>query len=169
MEEFIEIGEIVRAHGINGEVKVKKLTSDSARFKRLKLVYIDEKPYKIMQLRDADDFVYLRFIGVSDRNTAASLKGKFISVNRVNAIDLEEGEYFIVDLVGASIVTESGNKLGIIKDIFSFGAADVIEATGERGNFSFPFLKKIVSEIDIESKLFVVKAEELEKVVVYED
>lgn len=169
MEEYIEIGEIVRAHGINGDLKIKKLTSDTERFKKLKLVYIEGKPYKIMQLRDAGDFVFLRFSGVTNRNEAEALKGKFISIDRVNAIDLQEGEYFIVDLIGSEIVTVNGEKLGVIKDISSFGSADVIEAEGERGKFGFPFLNKLVFKIDIEAKLFIVKAEEFEKVVVYED
>lgn len=169
MEEFIEIGEIVRAHGINGELKIKKITADPDRYRRLKVVYIDGNPYKISQMRDAGEFVYLRFSGITDRNAAESFKGKYVSVDRVNAIDLDDDEYFIADLIGCKLITQDGEELGKIKEILSFGAADVIEAESDKGVLRFPFLKKIIAAIDIDSKIFTVKREEWEQVVVYED
>lgn len=169
MNEYIEIGEIVRAHGINGELKIRKLTSDPERFKSIKLVYIDGRPYKIVSMRESGDFVFMRFLGCNDRNSAEALKNKYISIDRINAKALDEGEYFIADLIGCVITDECGNKLGKVTDISSFGAADVIEAIGEKGVFRFPFLNRLVLKIDTEAMIFSVKRDEFESVVVYED
>lgn len=45
MNDYITIGEIVRAQGIRGEIKVRPLTDDPERFYRLKVVYISDVPY----------------------------------------------------------------------------------------------------------------------------
>ena len=62
----ITVGQIIKAFGIKGEVKVKPITDDVTRFKKLKLVYFGEMPYKIIACRIAEGYVYLSFIGVSD-------------------------------------------------------------------------------------------------------
>ena len=56
---FITIGEILKAQGIKGEIKIKPLTDDIERFRKLKMVYIDGVPYKISSKRIDDKFVYL--------------------------------------------------------------------------------------------------------------
>ena len=39
--------------------------------------------------------------------------------------NLEEGEYFITDLIGKQIVFEDGEVLGVLEDVQNFGSADV--------------------------------------------
>ena len=47
MNEFITVGQIVRAVGIRGEIKVKPITDNPERFKKLKIVYIKSRPYRM--------------------------------------------------------------------------------------------------------------------------
>ncbi len=165
----ITVGQIIKAFGIKGEVKVKPITDDINRFKKLKLVYIGETPYKIIACRIAEGFVYLSFIGVSDRNTSETLVGKMLEIDRVNAVDLEEGRYFISDMIGCKVILSDGSNVGVITEVAQYGAADVITVKDGDKVCRFPFIKKLNSNFDIENKIMNADAKVFNEVCVYED
>ncbi len=166
--DYLTVGEIIKAQGVRGELKVRSLTDDSLRFKKLKIVYIDNRPYKISSVRVADGFVFLCFENCSDRDQALSLVGKELKIDRVNAVELEDGRYFIADLLGCSVTDEDGAVLGVIKDVSGYGAADVITAENNGKEFRFPFLKRLVVCVDVEKKIFKVYKDKLSEVCVYD-
>ena len=108
---------------------------------------------------------------VDDRNAAEMLRGKFLSIDRVNAVELDDGEYFITDLIGCAVVDENGKELGKITDVLqNGGAVDVICAVSSLGKeFRFPFLNRIVSSVNIAEKKFAVIEKLLNEVCVYDD
>lgn len=169
--DYITVGEILKPQGIMGEIKVKPLTQNAERFYKLRVVYIDGKPYKISGLRLERDYAFVKLITVDDRNAAELLRGKFLCIDRINAVDLDDGEYFIVDLIGCKVVTDSGEALGTINDILqNAGAVDVINAVSDDGTeFRFPFLNKIVVNVDVQNKQFTVIKELFDGVCVYDD
>lgn len=169
--EYITVGEIVRAHGIIGEVKVKPLTADAERFEKLRVLYIGDKPYKILGLRIDKDYVYIKLQGIDDRNAAEKLRGKFLQIDRINAVELDENEYFIADLIGCEVNDDCGETLGKIADITqNGGAVDVITVKMPSGKeCRFPFLNRVVSCVDISRKKFIVIRKLLDEVCVYDD
>ena len=167
--EYLTVGEVIKAQGIKGEIKVRPLTDNPLRFKKLKIVYIDNRPNKILTARITDGFVFLCLDGCDTRDKALALVGKELKIDRVNAVELDEGSYFIADLIGCTVCDENGNVLGIIKDILQYGAADVITAQKDGKEFRFPFLKRIVEEIDTDARIFKVSAKKLAEVCVYDD
>ncbi len=167
--DYITVGEIVKAQGIKGEVKARALTDDSMRFKKLKVVYIGDKAYKIIACRIDGDFVFLQFIGTDTRDDAELLVGKFLQIDRINAIDLDESSFFIADIVGCKIFTEGGAFIGEVVKVDQNGAADVFTAVNGKATVRFPFLKRIISRIDVDEKLFIIKEAQFNEVCVYED
>lgn len=169
MDEFITIGQIARAVGIRGELKVAPLTDDKARFASLRQVYIASRPYRIERFRTDADFVYLKLAGVDDRTAAETLKGKFIEIDRVNAVALSEDSYFIADLIGCKLIGSDGENLGKITDIAGYGAADVFTAFDGKRTVRFPFLKKLLVSVSPEAGVIVVDRKVFDEVSVYED
>lgn len=166
--DYIVVGEIIKAQGIKGEVKVRSLTDDSTRFKKLKIVYIDNIPKKIMSVRADGAFVYIKFSGVDTRDDATAIVGKFIEIDKINAVALPQDSYFIADLLNCTLKTEDGLELGEVLQIDSYGAADVITAKSGDKVFRFPFLKKIIKSVDIENKLIILIKAAFDEVCVYE-
>lgn len=167
--DYIVVGEVLKPQGIKGELKVRPFTDDSARFRKLRTVYFGDVPYKINSCR-IDGFVYIKLDGVDTRNAAENFVGKEVKIDRIHAVSPKEGSYFIVDLIGCDLKNDSGVTLGRIKDIDNFGAADVITVeTPEKKVFRFPFLNRIISNVDIDSKTISVVEKELSAVSVYED
>ncbi len=165
---FITVGEIVKAQGIKGELKVKPLTDDISRFKKLKKVYVCGVLYEIKSLRICDGFVYVALSGIVDRNAAEKLSKKEMQIDRSDAIDLPENTYFISDIIGCEVFLSDEKYVGIVDYIYQNGSADVYEVKGEK-NVMFPFLGSLVLSVDIVNKKIVLDKDEFQKVAVYED
>lgn len=168
MNEVFKIGVIVKPQGIRGDVKVQPLTDDINRFKNLKEVLIDDKTYRVSNVSIGGGMVFLELSGITDRNTAELFRGKFLCVKREDAIPLEEGRYFIADIIGCKVVTES-KTIGEIIDITS-SRTDIVTVKCENGKIMrFPFLKDLVTNVDIVNKIFAVKEKRLVEVSCYEN
>lgn len=165
---YITIGQIIKAQGIKGELKIKPLTDDALRYKKLKRVNIEGKDYEIKSLRISDNFVFLALSGIVDRNTAELFVGKEIRIDRIHAVNLPEDTYFISDIIGCEVFFSDGALLGKVDYVHQNGAADVFEVKGER-NVMFPFLNRLMVSVDIPDKKVVVDKDEFAKVAVYED
>ncbi len=169
----MDVGKILKPQGIRGEVKDEPLTDDPSRFCVLKTVEIEGKAMRISSARVQDGFVIIKFVGVDDRNAAELLRNKFISIDRTLAASLGDDEFYIVDLVGATLVARSqsgSTEVGTIERIESFGAADVFGCKTKDGKpFSFAFVKALRPEYDADSRTLFVDADKIREVAVYED
>jgi 16S rRNA processing protein RimM len=77
------------------------------------------------------------------------MKGMLIEVDRADAVELEEGEYFIEELKGLTVYDTSSERICRLKDIMQTGAVDVIVFDCEGKELMMPYLKEYVSEVNI--------------------
>lgn len=169
----MDVGQILKPQGIRGEIKVKPLTDDPSRFRLLKTVTIGGAVYRIERARIAQDGVYIKLFGVNDRNAAEMLRNKFISIERVAAVALDDDEFFIADLTNAELAVRSGADSRVVGNIIridSYGAADVFTVSDKDGKtFSFAFIKALEPEFDAQTRTLYVDEARLAEVAVYED
>ena len=164
MVDYFEIGHIDNTHGLKGELKVRSYSSTNKRFEELGSILVldndNYKSYDIEKVRYQNDIVLLKLKNVDIIEDAEKLKGKSIYIKREDANSLDEGEYFIADLLG-SRVYEEDNLLGTLEDIFTAGAADVyvIKCKG-KDDLLLPALKSVILETDVENKIIKVKVPE---------
>lgn len=160
MEDLFRVGVIANTHGIRGEVKVFPTTDDPKRFEWLKEVLLDtgtEKiPLKISSVRFFKNLVIVKFKGINNINEIEKYKGKDLYVTRENAVPLEEGEYYIADIIGASVETEEGEPFGELKDVLETGANLVYVVEHEGKEVLLPAIPDCVKEVDTEDKKVVV-------------
>ncbi len=168
MENLLEIGIIVKPQGIKGEVKVQTFSDNSERLKGLKSVVIDGKEYKITGKKFAVGALLLGLFGVSDRNDAESFRGRSVYARREDLDDLEEGTFYIADLIGLTLIV--GEKaVGKITEITPL-KTDVITVTTFDGKvLRFPFLKDLQAEVNLQDATFTVLEERFNQVVCYEN
>lgn len=156
MDDLLRVGVIASTHGISGEVKVFPTTDDPQRFKKLKkciLIYKKEKiELDITGVRFFKNLVILRFRQFDNINQVEKYKSAELYVTRENAVELDEDEYFICDLIGLKAVDESGNVIGTVTDVIQTGANDVYEITADSGKqYLFPAIKECVLGVDLEA------------------
>ena len=158
MDKLIIIGKITGAHGVRGEVKVFPLTDDPRRFLKLKECFTCgqdfEKPEALVcsSARLDRGNVLVRFEGVSDRDKAELMRGRFIAVERTNAVKLKKDSYFITDLKGLTVIDDVRGELGKVTDCFETGPQYTLEIKREnkKKNLMIPFVKAYCYEVSVE-------------------
>ncbi|MCF2683058.1 ribosome maturation factor RimM [Faecalicatena contorta] len=155
MEELLQVGVITSTHGVRGEVKVYPTTDDAARFKQLKHVLLDTGketlPLEIQGVKFFKQFVILKFKGFDNINDIERYKRCPILVERCDAVELEEDEYFIADMIGMAVETEDGKEFGTLKDVIETGANDVyVIDSAEHGEVLVPAIKECILDVNIE-------------------
>ncbi|MBQ8291430.1 MAG: 16S rRNA processing protein RimM [Clostridia bacterium] len=165
--ERLVIGEVLKPQGIRGELKIKTFTDFPEDVKAFKTVYIDGAPYKILSFRVAPDgFAYVGLRGIPDRNAAELFRGKLLEGERDDAPELDEGQYYVVDILGCECVTEEGTLLGTVTDITNL-SSDIytIEKAGKK--ILFPAVKGVVKCVDLENKKLVIDKRIFDEIAVY--
>ncbi len=162
------IGEIVKAQGIRGEVKIKPYAADIESFVRLGTVAIGGCPMKIRGVNVRGGFVFMSLEGVNDRNSAEVLVGKTVEIDRALAKPTDKDEYYVVDLIGCTVFLSGGEELGVLDNIENFGSADIFTVKGKR-TVRFPFLKRLNLRFDKDAKTVTIDKERFQEVCCYED
>jgi len=170
MENWFEIGIIVKPQGIRGELRVMPTTDDPARFALLDEVFIrpkttgkqveafPPKSYRLTGARLHKGLVLVKLAGVDDRNMAEKLVGGVLTIPPEKALPLDTDEYFIRDLVGLKVETEDGQALGEITSVFPTGANDVYIVLGPEGeSFMLPAIKDVVINVSLEDGIMTVR------------
>ncbi|MDD3139209.1 MAG: ribosome maturation factor RimM [Lachnospiraceae bacterium] len=157
MEQLLQVGVIASTHGIKGEVKVFPTTDDVMRFKKLKKVILDtgkeQLTLEIQGVKFFKQFAILKFKGIEDINDIEKYKGKGLFIERSNAVELEEGEYFIADMIGMHVITDDKKEFGILKDVMETGANDVyVIETLDNNEVLIPAIKQCIVNIDIKKQ-----------------
>ena len=155
MVSRFRVGVIAGTHGLRGEVKVFPTTDEPARFLDLEKVILDtgreERTLKIRSVKFFKKFVILGFEGMDRIEDVEKLKGSELLIGREDAIPLEEGEYFIPDLIGLKVVTDDGRELGVIKDVIETGANNVYDVQDDTGKrILIPAIPQCILDVRLE-------------------
>ena len=157
MEKQLQVGVISSTHGVRGEVKVFPTTDDVTRFRQLKKVYLDTGremlPLEIQNVKFFKQFAILKYKGIDNINDIEKYRGKSLMIDRVDAVDLDEDEYFIADMIGMKVCTEDGSEFGTLKDVMETGANDVyIIDSLEHGEVLIPAIRECILDVDMDEE-----------------
>ena len=161
MQKRLEVGQIVNTFGIKGEVKVVPFTDDIKRFDELKNVYVktkkESKQYKVENVKYHKNMVLIKLEGINNVESAEILRNAFLEIDRKDAVPLEEGTYFIADLIGLEVYTEEGKLLGKVDDIYNTGSNDIYVVKDELGKqILLPGIKEVIKEVMLEQEKIIV-------------
>lgn len=168
INDRITIGKIIGAHGVRGEVKVFPITDNVRRFTKLKKCFlvtensVVKQEINVKTSRVDRGNALITFEGIDDRDKAMLLKGLLIEVAREDAVKLPKDEFFIVDLIGLTVIDKNIGELGKIDDVYETGASHHILSVKRKGkkDLQIPFLKAICKNTDIEEGIMEVELPE---------
>lgn len=154
-KDLIPIGRVIRPHGVRGKIKLEYFGEDVNCFPPSREVFIEVKAgslraYDILETTPQPPRLILHLKGIERREEVESLIGKEVFIKREILPDLEEGEYYWMDLLGMSVETQEGKKIGRVKEIFSTGANDVYVVEGKRGEIFLPAIEEVIQSVDRE-------------------
>ena len=160
-KEYLEIGKIVNIHGLKGDVKVMPWCDEPELLCDFDRLFIDrdKKEIAVEDARVFKNTVIMRFEGCTSPEEAEKLRNKVLYIHR-DDLELEEGVYFIQDLIGLKVIdADNGKVYGTLKDVSQTGANDVYEVYDEEAKKSYwiPAIPDVVIETDVEGGIMKIR------------
>lgn len=166
--KYLLIGEILRPHGILGELRMRVLTHHPEHLPQLKQIYLAKSPdaiqvtaYYLERVRMNQEYALLKLRGVDNRDQADVLRQLFALVTIDDAVPLDEGEHYLYELIGIEVCTETGETLGALKEVLETGANDVyLINSSHYGEVLIPATSNTILSIDVSAKKMIVRLPE---------
>lgn len=147
------LGQVVAAHGVRGQVKIKPFTADPQSIAAYGPL-TDEaggRQFRLSVVGIAKGTVLARVDGITDRNAAEALRGVRLFVARAVLPPPAAEEYYHADLIGLDAERSNGAPLGRVVAVHDFGAGDMLEVVPVAGGATvmYPFTLAVVPTVDI--------------------
>ena len=164
-DKWMSIGEFVAPQGLKGDIRIKPSSEFPERFTKPGTRWIqkhNELPTKIQLIKGTlipGKSIYVVSIeGISNRSSAEKIIGWNLLIPIDSRPTLSDDEYHYYDLIG--LEARKGAKktlIGYVTDLIN-GGNDLLEIKLLEGKkVLVPFVKEIVTEIDIKEKWLLVK------------
>jgi 16S rRNA processing protein RimM len=157
----LAIGAVVGTHGLYGEVRARLYTDDPEHLSSLDRVLVGDQraPYTIESIRFHKGMALIQFAGVEDVDEAERLRGAVLRISGTDARPLEKDEYYLYQVVGLEVRTESGEAIGTVTDVIETGANMVFVVTPPGGGKEelFPSIPDVVVDIQPAEGYMVVR------------
>ena len=151
----VVIGTVARPHGIKGEIKVLPASGRPDDLKVYREVALVDpasgrtRLFDIVAASHHERTAILKLKGLLDRDGAEALRGWEVRVERRQIPALAPGDCYWHDLEGLTVVTDAGRAIGVVRDIMSTGAHDVLVVRGDRGReYLIPVADGFISHRD---------------------
>ena len=166
--EWLVVGLITSCHGINGQVKVKSLSDFEERFLKPGIRWIqkeNEHPKKIelssgFKQPGKETFV-IKFQGINTRDRAEQLKKNKILVKTNKLPKLKKDEFHLLELINLQVKTLENDQLEIIGKVINLENEKnnllIIELFKNQKQVLVPFVKEIVTVVDIKNNFLIIK------------
>ncbi|MCB8968298.1 MAG: 16S rRNA processing protein RimM [Ardenticatenaceae bacterium] len=153
------IGQVLKPHGVRGEMRVIPHTDTPERFEWLETVYIGEsnpQQVAVESVRFHKNWILLKLVGYDDRDAVESLRDAWLQVTEDEAVPLAEGEYFLFQVVGLQVYSDADEYLGKLVDVLETRANNVFVVNGPDGELLLPDIDEVVQEIDFDNGRMIV-------------
>lgn len=155
---WVPLAEIARPHGVRGEVRLRLFNKESRTLLDQDEVLVrlpdgEEHEVSVESARRADDAILMKLFSVDDRDRAEDLRGAQICVRRRDFPEIEPGEFYAVDVVGAEAWFE-GKRFGVVEEILQYPTVDamLVRADDGEGDYEFPLTEIYVANVDVPNK-----------------
>jgi 16S rRNA processing protein RimM len=159
-KEYIEVGRILGARGVRGELKVEHWCDNPTVFFKIGNYFIDEgrKKLDVVSFREYKTIILINILGMTDKDHAKSLAEKVIYAKRED-IMVEEGRYLIQDLIGMQVLNvDTAQNYGVVQDVIKTGANDVYFIKNDEGKeYLIPVIDDVVKGISLETNRISIK------------
>jgi 16S rRNA processing protein RimM len=160
--ELIEIGRIVRSHGLEGRLKVLSYLESPEVLHGFSGLFVgrsvpDAVLFPLVAVQTGKDSFILQLGGIDDRDAAERLRGCFVWMPTDKMQKLPEGEYYWREIIGLQVLTEEDEILGRIEAVFPTGGNDVYVCRGGEREILLPAIGDVIRKIDTDRGVMVVR------------
>jgi 16S rRNA processing protein RimM len=153
---YMVVGQVIGVHGLHGELKVETYSDFPERFAPGAVLRLGETldPVTLQSVRPHKGHLLLKCAEIDDRFAAEDCRDLWLYVPETDAAPLEDGAYWIHDIIGLDVVTTEGVRLGRISDCLATGANDVYvlrpaEGINQGRDVLIPAIADVVIGVDL--------------------
>jgi 16S rRNA processing protein RimM len=163
--DTLRVGVVTRAHGLAGELEVRLDWADSRALLAAPEIILEDASGQrerraVSAVRRTPKGLLLALAGVSDRNAAEERRGSLVLVPRALLPELAPGEYYLSDLVGASVVDPAGAEIGTVSEIQMYPSVDAVVIDAPSGmRWEQPLLDEWIARVDLVGRRIVLSSD----------
>ena len=161
--KLISLGELIKPHGIKGELKILFFNEESKSLKNKQIVFLKDSNdqnanfYKYM----IEKVVYsiknrIKFFEIDSIDSADKLRGFSVSILREDFPELKDDEYYLNDLIGYTLVDKTDNNHGSVNDVYHFPANDVLSVSLNNKEYLIPIIDDVIVAINHNLKIITI-------------
>lgn len=167
MIKYFRIGYIITTHGIKGELKCINTSDDLHRYDDIKSIYLvpknelnfnisginkDNYIYKIENVKYIKDFVIIKCENINSIDEAKRYIGYDIYIDRQDAKQLENNEYYIPDLIGMRLLDQDQKELAVVVDVIDNMSQAKLVVKKNNKEYIIPMVSEFIKKIDLNNK-----------------
>ena len=158
--QYLVVGEVLRPHGVRGEVRMRVLTENRQQLLDLEYVYLADSPedsrrirLDVLKVRFNKTFALLTLASCNSRDDADRLRSKLVMIDPEQAAPLEGEQYYLFQLIGLRVLSNN-KEIGQVKEVLQTGANDVyIVDSPAHGELLLPAHEETIMSIDFEAQV----------------
>jgi len=153
---FICVGKVQRPIGVDGQIKIRSYSDIPDRFRKVDTIYIGKEeslavPYLIEGAESRGEEVVLKLSGLDSIPAVEDLRDHFCYIPRILRPELEEGEYYIDDIVGLQVHSTEGHLVGVVDEVMQSAGNDVLIIRDGKSEIMIPLVEPVVKSVNLET------------------
>ena len=161
MKSRLVVGQVLSSHGVRGEVNVRSLSGEHDHIRSLKRACLSiagrETEHDLITVRGRGKNLIVLFDGITSPEEAKSYRSAEIIVHRDQALQLEDGEYYVADLVHCKVLFEDEPR-GHVRSVWGNGQCEMLEVERLDGQIvQLPLQDHFIAQVDVHSKIIQLK------------
>ncbi len=153
---MIRVGQVTGAYGLEGAVKVMPLTDFQDRFDSGASLLLDGSAHKVEWCRAGQPGLVVKLQGIDNRTVAEMFRGRYLEVPDDQMRPLEPGRFYHRQVVGLTVVSSSGERIGVIEDVLERPANDVWVSRDGAIEHLIPATRDAIVQVDLANGRVVV-------------
>jgi len=158
------VGLLKKPHGVRGDALVYPVSDEPERAfavgKRLALLDRDGRAtgreLVIERSRAYHRAWLLHFEGIETRDALGAFRERHLAMPLAEARPLEDGEFYMHELVGLNVATAAGAGVGQVADVIEAPQGWILEVAGDGKRHLIPFTRGVVERVDRAERLVVI-------------
>ena len=158
-----QLGEVIKTHGLNGEVSISLEVDFPDEYQDLESVFLEQQgkliPFFIATIQVNGNKALVKFEDIETLDDARAIVKSKLYLPLSALPELEEGQYYFHDLVGCEVYEEN-IKLGAIKEVIDLNGNQLIVIHSKGKEVLIPHKDEILTSVDTEAKKVMVNLPE---------
>ena len=160
IDECYQLGHVIKTHGLKGEVNIFLDVDHPSEYQELGSVFVEINqklvPFFIESIQLKGNKALVKFEDVDSLEEAEELQSKRIYRPLTSLPGLDEDQFYYHEIIGYQVKDVKGEKLGVVKNVYTSGAQDLLAIAYQGKEILIPVADEILKKVDRDQEMLEV-------------